>query len=256
MQPPSQPLLGGVVLTTPATIALAVAAGDLRSLDAIVGALSASDPLLRAMAIAALGLAGDSRVLEAARAALADTDPRVRLAAADALVRLGMPDAAHAVEALVANDATALGALHLAELVQGEGVTKAAAARAVASSDPELRAAAVAALGRQRGPLAVGALATLLADPLEARRGSPRVRTSSGARPAEVEASRSKRSFRASSPPRTRATARSPSKPPSPREAVPSQTLCTTLTRACGEPRRRGRPASGARTRGTLCSGG
>jgi HEAT repeat protein len=166
MHPPAQPLLGGVVLTTPATIALAVAAGDLRSLDAIVGALGASDPILRATAIAALGLAGDSRVLEAARAGLADTDARVRLAAGDALVRLGTPDAAHAVEALVADDATALGALHLAELVQGDGVTKAAAARAVASSDPELRAAAVAALGRQRGPLAIGALTTLAADPV------------------------------------------------------------------------------------------
>ncbi|HEY4014641.1 MAG TPA: HEAT repeat domain-containing protein [Polyangiaceae bacterium] len=165
MHPPSQPLLGGVVLTTPATIALAVAAGDLRSLDAMVGALSASDPALRAMAIAALGLAGDSRVLESARAALADPDPRVRLAAGDALVRLGTPDAARAVEALVADDATALGALRLAELVQGDGVTKSAAARAVASADPDLRAAAVSALGRQRGPLAVGALTALVADP-------------------------------------------------------------------------------------------
>jgi HEAT repeat protein len=166
MHPPAQPLLGGVVLTTPATIALAVAAGDLRSLDAIVGALSASDPALRAMAIAALGLAGDSRVLEAARAALADPDPRVRLAAGDALVRLGTPDAARAVEALVADDATALGALRLAELVQGEGVTKSAAARAVASTDRDLRAAAVSALGRQQGPLALTALGALAADPM------------------------------------------------------------------------------------------
>ena len=166
MHPPAQPLLGGVVLTTPATIALAVAAGDLRSLDAIVGALSASDPALRAMAIAALGLAGDSRVLEAARAALADPDPRVRLAAGDALVRLGTPDAGHAVEGLIADDTTALGALQLAELVQGDGVTKAAAARAVASSDPDLRAAAVAALGQPaRTPRGRRPQATLAADP-------------------------------------------------------------------------------------------
>lgn len=165
IHPPAPPLLGGVVLTTPATVALAVATGDLRSLDAVDGAMSASDPALRAAALAALGLAGDSRVLDGARAALGDHDARVRLAAGDALVRLGAPDAARAVEGLIADDATVLGALRLAELAQGEGVTKAAAARAVASASAEVRADAVAALGRQSSPLAIEALATLVSDP-------------------------------------------------------------------------------------------
>jgi HEAT repeat protein len=163
--PPAPPLLGGVVLTTPSTIALAVGVGDLRSLDAIEVAMSASDPALRAAALAALGIAGDSRVLEAARAALRDRDARVRLAACDALVRLGAPDAAPAVEALVADDATVLGALRLAELVPSEGVTKAAAARAMATAHPEVRAAALAALGQQASPMAIHALMTLLAAP-------------------------------------------------------------------------------------------
>lgn len=165
VHPPAPSLLGGVVLTTPATVTLAVAVGDLRSLDAIQGALSASDPSLRATALVALGLAGDSRVLDGARAALSDRDPRVRLAAADALVRLGAPDAPKAVEALVVDDATALDALRLARLAQGDGIARAAAARAVASANADVRAAAVAALGRQTGALAVEALTALVADP-------------------------------------------------------------------------------------------
>jgi HEAT repeat protein len=165
IHPPPSALLGGVVLTTPATIALAVTVGDLRSLEAIEAAMNASDPSLRAAALAALGAAGDTRVVDAARGALRDREPRVRLAAADALVGLGAPDAARAVETLIADDATSLEALGLAQLVQGEGLTKAAAARAAASANPDLRSAAVTALGRQTTPLAVGALAALVADP-------------------------------------------------------------------------------------------
>jgi HEAT repeat protein len=165
IHPPPSALLGGVVLTTPATIALAITVGDLRSLEAIEGAMNASDPSLRAAALAALGAAGDSRIADAARAALHDKEPRVRLAAADALVRLGTPDAARVVEALIADDATSLDSLGLAQLVQGEGLTKAVAARAVASANLDLRTAAIAALGRQTTPLAVTALTALLADP-------------------------------------------------------------------------------------------
>ena len=154
VHPPPGPILSGVAMTTPATITAAIGAGDLRSLGAILGAVHASDPVLRADAIAALGLAGDWRVVEAAREAGKDKEPRVRVAGADALVRLGTPDAAAAVEALVGDDATARDGLRLAQSVQGEGVTKAAAARAVAAADPEVRALALAALGRQAGAAA------------------------------------------------------------------------------------------------------
>jgi hypothetical protein len=163
--PPVAPLLGGVALTTPGTIALAAEVGDLRSIDAIAGALRASDGGLRAAALAALGVLGDARAIEAARAAVHDKDARVRIAAGDALVRLGAPDAGAAVEGLVMDDATCREGLRLAQLVAGEGVTKAAAARAAASGDSSLRAGAIAALGRQSSPLAVGALAALAADP-------------------------------------------------------------------------------------------
>jgi hypothetical protein len=163
--PPAPPLLGGVVLTTPATVALAVSVGDLRSLDAIEGAMSASDPGLRAAALVALAVAGDLRIADAARSSVHDRDARVRLAAADVLVHLGAPEAAKAVEDLVGNDATALDALQIAQFVQAEGVTKAAAARAAATANLDVRTAAVAALGRQTSPLAISALATLATDP-------------------------------------------------------------------------------------------
>jgi HEAT repeat protein len=164
MHPPSSGLLGGVVLTTPGMIGLAAEAGDLRSLGAILGALKASDPALRAAALAALGVMGDARVLEPAREAAKDKDPRVRLAAADALARLGAADAGKVLEALEADDTTARGALRIAEHVRDETVTKAAAARAAASADLDLQEAAVAALGRQTDVAAVTALVALAAD--------------------------------------------------------------------------------------------
>jgi HEAT repeat protein len=162
IHPPSEPAaLGGVALTTPATVALAARIGDLRTLDSILSAVRASDPALRAAAITALGVAGDTRGAEPARAALHDPDGRVRVAAAETLGRLATTDAAPAIEALIEDDATALDGLRVAAFVQGEGLVKAAAARAVATGDPQLRAAALAALGRQVSSLAVTALVTL-----------------------------------------------------------------------------------------------
>jgi HEAT repeat protein len=168
VHPPTDPsVLGGVALTTPGTIAMAVQAGDLRALDAILGILRASDPVLRAAALEALAAAGDTRAAEVARGSLHDDDARVRVAAAGALSRLSLPDAAPAVEALIGDDATALDGLRMAQIVQGEGITKAAAARAAASADPALRGAAIAALGRQNAPSAVRALVAFVMAPAD-----------------------------------------------------------------------------------------
>jgi HEAT repeat protein len=167
VHPPSQPVVfGGVALTTPGTLALAARVGDLRTLDAILGVMRASDPALRAAALVALGDAGDTRVAEIARGALHDEDARVRVAAAEALARLATPDAAPVVEALVADDSTALEGLRVARTVQSEGIALAAAARAAASADPLLRSAAIATLGRQATPSAVRALVALAKTPL------------------------------------------------------------------------------------------
>ena len=166
IHPPAQPVVfGGVALSTPATLAMAARVGDLRTLDAILGVMRASDPALRAAALGALGDAGDTRVADVARGALKDEDARVRVAAAEALARLATMDAAPAVEALIADDATAFEGLRIAQTVQGEGITMAAAARAAASADPSLRSAAIATLGRQTAPSAVHALVVLAATP-------------------------------------------------------------------------------------------
>jgi HEAT repeat protein len=155
----------GVPLTTPSMIGLAARVVDLRTLDVLSGALRSTDPFMRAAALSALGAFGDARAIDAARSALHDSDPRVRVAATDALVHLGAPDAAKAVEALVANEKTAPGGLALAEFLSDDAIAKAAAACAVASADMGLRREAVAALGRQIGPLATTALAALASDP-------------------------------------------------------------------------------------------
>jgi len=167
VEPPAAAVaLNGVALTTPGMIALAARIADLRTLDAIVGLVHSSDPLLRSAAVTALAVAGDARDLEVARAAVQDHDPRVRVAAADALVRLNAADAEKNVVALVADDATVLDGLRLTHDVQGDDVTKAAAARAMVSADTAIRAAAMVALGRQTSTSAVGVLQTLLSDPL------------------------------------------------------------------------------------------
>ena len=166
VHPPARPLLGGVTLTTPSTIALAAKIGDLRSIDAIEGALDTSDPALRAAALTALAGAGDLRALPTARASTGDGDARVRVAAAEALARLGAPDAEKVIAALVADDKTTLPALRLSALLQGAGIVRAAAARAMASADREVRTAAVVALGGQSDPSAAQALGQLARDPI------------------------------------------------------------------------------------------
>ncbi len=164
--PPVAPsAFAGASLTTPSMIGLAVRVVDLRALDVLLGAPRSSDPSMRAAALSALGAFGDARAIDAARSALHDSDPRVRVAATDALVHLGAPGAARAVEALVANEKTASGGLALAELLSDDGIAKAAAACALASADMGLRREAVAALGRQMGPLATTALSALASDP-------------------------------------------------------------------------------------------
>jgi HEAT repeat protein len=164
--PPVAPLLGGVVLTTPGAVRLAVQVGDLRSLDAIDGAARTSDPGLRAVAIEALGIEGDGRAVALARAALQDPEPAVRVAATSALVHMGTADAAAAVESLIGEPTTAREGLRLAATQQGEGVIRAVAAKAAAAEDPDVRGAAVEALGRQSGATAVEALVKLAEDPL------------------------------------------------------------------------------------------
>ena len=165
IHPPSAPsVFGGAGPTTPAMVALAGNVGDLRALDAILIVADSGTLPVRVAALSALGSVGDTRGIEAARIAAHDPEPAVRIAAAKALVWLETADAAKRVEELVADNRTVLEGLNLGQDVQDEGVTKAAAARAVASSNSAIRTAAVALLGRQTNPLALQALAALVGD--------------------------------------------------------------------------------------------
>ncbi len=157
---------GSLGLLTPPLIRLLASLGDLRALDPIRNAARSGDSPTRTAALLALADMGDTRALEPARAAAKDVDPQLRAAAARALVLLGAPEGPRAVEALIADDATALAGAHLAETVAEDGVVKALAARVVTSSDLELRRALVAALGRSRGRAAIEVLARLATDPV------------------------------------------------------------------------------------------
>jgi HEAT repeat protein len=149
-----------------ATIGVLASLGDLRSDGNLLTAIGSSDAGVRAASLITLAGFGDPHASDAARAWRRDPDARVRLAAAATLVRAGDPDGAHAVEDLIADEETAEDGLLLAQRVQGEGVAKAAIARAVASANPILRRAAVSALARQTAGSAVEVLLTLAGDPI------------------------------------------------------------------------------------------
>ena len=143
--------------------------GDLRaagSLLDVARGTSAADAAMRGAAIAALGALGDGRVLEIARGSLDDDDPRVRIAATKALAALGAPEAARAVEQLLADDGTAGYGIELAMTTHGVGVVHALAARAAIAADLAVRSAALAALGRDPTPDGTEALAALIGDPM------------------------------------------------------------------------------------------
>jgi HEAT repeat protein len=164
--PPSKVASIGTGPLSPTLLHLAGEMGDLRTLDAARAALHAPDGATRAAALDALGTMGDARAASAARAMLPDAERAVRVAAARALVRLGAPDRFRAVETLIGADDETLEGVRLAMLATDAGVVRALAARVKASSEPEVRALAIAALGRSEEDLAVEALSELVNDPL------------------------------------------------------------------------------------------
>jgi HEAT repeat protein len=151
--------------TSPQALRLAAALGDLRSANIVHGALRAGDPAVRAAALVASADLGDLRALDPARAAFGERDPRVRVAAAEALVLLGAPDGTRVVQELLGDDATALAGAHLAERAQDDGVSKALAARALATQNDAVRSASITALGRGANADSVRALTALVATP-------------------------------------------------------------------------------------------
>jgi HEAT repeat protein len=165
IEPPREMLPGEEIFLTPALIRLVGKIGDLRWLAPIERALRTGDTATRAASLSTLAELGDTRAVGAARSARDDVDASVRLAAAEVLTRLGDVEAARTVAGLIGRDDSALPALELARDVQGEEVVRAAVARATESARPEVRAAAVGALGRQVGVSAVVGLAELMRNP-------------------------------------------------------------------------------------------
>jgi hypothetical protein len=139
---------------------------DLRSASVVLRATRSNDVTVRAASLMARAGLGDPHVSDTARAWLRDPEARIRVAAAATLARASDPDGAGAVEELIADDETVEDGLRLAQDIQSEGVTKATIARAIASANPTLRRAAVAALARQTTSAAVGVLLTLAEDPV------------------------------------------------------------------------------------------
>jgi cyclophilin family peptidyl-prolyl cis-trans isomerase/HEAT repeat protein len=143
----------------------------------VAAALAAPGSADRAVVVEALGRGGDAGALAVLTAALGDGDPRTRAAAGIALGRLGrrqiaLDDAARA--ALIAASAsvdrgTRHGAVYgLSRELRGEGAAPdpaviAALIARIADRDAEIRAVAVAGLGR-RGPVAVAAVSPALLD--------------------------------------------------------------------------------------------
>jgi HEAT repeat protein len=138
---------------------------DLRNVGAALDGLRSGDSDLRIASLRALTHWGDTRAVAAARAWRHDPEGRLRVAAAATLVRTGDTMAADAVAELIADDETAEDGLRLAEEIQSETVTKATAARAIASAKPSLRLGAVSALARQTTREAPHVLLVLAADP-------------------------------------------------------------------------------------------
>jgi hypothetical protein len=156
---------GAQASLTPSLIRLAGRTGDLRTLTAVEGALKSGDATTRAVSLATLAALGDFRALGDAREARSDPDVRVRLAAAEVLVRLGDPDAARTVAELIGRDDSVLPALELSRDVQGDAVTRALVERVSSTERPQVREAALGALGRQVGAAAVAALVEFMRNP-------------------------------------------------------------------------------------------
>jgi len=150
---------------TPRAMRLLARTGDRRASSVLLDAARSGDPESRAAAIESLAELGDARVLEVARAVKGEDDARVRMAAATAFVELGAPEAAGAVEQLLADDMTAGRGIALAGDAHGPGLVRASAAQASVTTDLAVRAAAIAALGRDPSGEGIEALVALARDP-------------------------------------------------------------------------------------------
>jgi HEAT repeat protein len=163
--PPSlESFLEGKRRLTPALATFLGELGDLRADARLRAMLEEKDPAGQVAAAVALARLGDEAALPLARAWLKKSEPRLRRAAAEVLAYLGAPDAAFAIAALLASDATRDDGLRLSLRVPMPNLAAPLAAALPSFSD-EACPAVVAAIGRAGGPKAIQALLSLLAKP-------------------------------------------------------------------------------------------
>jgi hypothetical protein len=180
--------------TYPRTLSIAAidvigATGDLRMLPAVRAASASSDPVVRAKSLLVRATLGDVDSVGTAQSWRHDPDAGVRTAAAEVLVGFASPEAASAVGDLVGDDATVVDGLRLARRCASEEVTKALAARVIASAEPRERIAAATALGRQATPSSLRVLLSLTADPTLAGSAAEAIaRSPNGGAMATIEA--------------------------------------------------------------------
>ena len=144
------------------------ASADDRAITNLLDLASAKDPQERIAALEALGRFAPARALSSIEQALADPQPGVRLAAAGALtgyVRAGSFDASKLAPLLRSELAPLrLAAVALVEALQNSGPRVALASEAARDKAPEVRAAALRALGRSRLVIALPPLVSGLSD--------------------------------------------------------------------------------------------
>ncbi len=125
--------------------------------DALIGALRATDAEVRAQAARALGERGTKEAVAPLAKALRDDDPSVRLHALIALGRIGDPDAVPAIVPLTADSDPFLAFAARAAL-RRIGDWKTIGEAGLASADPRVRMAVLAAMESQYDLAAAGEL--------------------------------------------------------------------------------------------------
>ena len=167
LHPPREPGFFGTTNAAlpPTIVKLLGQLGDLRALDLLHAAAHSPDVPTRCAALVALAELGDERAGPLARSAIAESDIRLRAASGEVFILLSAPERFKATAAILADDATTSIGLKMAERVFNPEITKLVAVR-TSAPDPQLRAAAIRALGRSPDPAAAKALtdAKLLAD--------------------------------------------------------------------------------------------
>jgi HEAT repeat protein len=141
------------------------AAGDPKTIEALIGALNDSDPDVREMVVATLSRMRDPRIVTALLPLLKDSNAEVREQAVFALARSGEARAITAVAAMIddASPDVREQAVHLLGRSRSPDAIP-ALTKALKDSSPDVREQAAFALGQLRNPNTVDALLEALKD--------------------------------------------------------------------------------------------